>query len=146
MWLLEQLLHLLEWLEQWSRFLEQLSQVRARSEQIERVQKQVLQVIRPEICYPEALLANGLQTLANGRVIVCNKFATQLVKDPELRIWLPRTQAQAAHGLNLCSNNRLISLPSKSRCVENSPIAYFINLLIDSDCMTTLFCWDVMMS
>ena len=66
----------------------------AQSEQTERVQKQVLRVIMPEICYPEALLAAGLQTLANRRVILWRKFATQLMKDPGLRIWLPRTRAQ----------------------------------------------------
>ena len=94
----------------------------SQNEQIERVQKQVLRVVLPEIYYPEALLATGLQTLATRRVILCRNFAIQLMKNPELLIWLARTRAQA-HGLNLRSNDRLTSLPSKSQRFQSSPMA-----------------------
>ena len=91
-------------------------------EQIERIQKQVLRIVLPESSYREALLATGLQTLGERRVNLCMKFAAHLMKDPEVRTWLPRTRAQA-HGLNLRNNSHLSSLPYKSQRFSRSPMA-----------------------
>ena len=86
--------------------------IEVQAEQIERVRKQVLRLILPDRSYHDALLATGLQTLAERRVDLCRRFATHLMMDPELRTWLPPTRAVRSYGLSLRDSCWLTSLPA----------------------------------
>lgn len=98
------------------------------SDLIERVQRQVLRTILPDCSYHTALRTTGLDTLRDRRIDLCRRFANGLMKDPELRAWLPRTRGES-HGRNLRNNNQLSEACPKTKRFANSPLVYMTKLL-----------------
>ena len=97
------------------------------SDQLERVQKQTLHILLPDASYREALLLTCLQTLEQRRIQLCRNFATGLLGS-EFSCWLPPRRREC-HQRNLRSNNKLSTLPCRTKRFANSPIAFLARLV-----------------
>jgi hypothetical protein len=97
------------------------------SDQLERVQKQTLHILLPDSSYREALLLTGLHTLEQRRIQLCRNFATGLLGS-EFSCWLPPRRREC-HKRNLRSNNKLSTLPCRTKRFSNSPIVFLAKLI-----------------
>ena len=101
---------------------------RTQSDDLEQVQRQCLRILLPEVNYNEALHIAGLQRLSERRSQLCLNFAKGLESTRHFSGWLPLRRGQC-HNRNLRDNQKLCSLPSRSRRFDRSPMAHLVHLL-----------------